>query len=112
MNSTTDRLKHEALTKQYGPGPGHYAVNSAFQNKYISSSTSRKILSQEQGSRIPGKLAKTTHSSHRDSMHNRNDSKDSREKDKVQFGHESGYPSYTVRENGLLRKRLQPFAAD
>ena len=113
MNSTEDRRKHEELTKRYGPGPGHYAVkSSAFQNEYINQGSPRRLVSQDTGSRIPGKPAKTTHSSHRESTHPQNESGRLKDREKWLSGNESGYPSYTVRENGSLRKRLQPFAAD
>lgn len=98
FNSKINRDDYQRLNKQYNPGPGAYInvqKSSAFKNDFITKSNvaERKIFSQDQGVRShrQGPLANTEQGLSVDAY---------------------GNPSYTIKDGGTLKKKLQPYAAD
>ena len=99
FNSKIQRDDYDRISKQYNPGPGTYInvqKSSAFKNDFITKANvaERKIFSQEQGIRSQrqgGTLANTEQGLSIDAY---------------------GNPSYTIKDGGTLKKKLQPYAAD
>lgn len=111
FNSRIERADHERLAKQYNPGPGAYInvqKSSAFRNDFITKENvvQRKIFSQEQGYRTTSTGATGA----------RGDqgvgSIGSTGANQMLSIDAYGNPSYTVKDGGTLKKKLQPYAAD
>jgi hypothetical protein len=99
FNSKNPRDEHERLIKKYNPGPGTYInvqKSSAFKNDFITKANvgERKIFSQEMGMR----------SARQGGPNGATDQGLSLD----QYGN----PSYTIKDGGTLKKKLQPYAAD
>lgn len=96
------------------PGPGQYnANNGAFRLDFISAEAERKIMSQDGGPRsVPFKAVAT-----KNTISKPNEIGSGGGETKMQtatnFTSElAGNPSYTIKEGGTLKKKIQPMAAD
>jgi hypothetical protein len=97
FNSKIHREDYDRLNRKFNPGPGAYAniqKNTGFKYDFITKQNvaERKIFSQELGQRSnKGNIGIAEQGLSLDAY---------------------GNPSYTIKDGGTLKKKMQPYAAD